>query len=123
MYDYTEEIKNDVLSYISDHYTAEDLKDWSRDDLADELNDILFTEDSVTGNASGSYFCNSYKAMECVTGDNNAEDYIRDLISEYGLDSSAIADHLFDWEYWDVSIRCYLLGQCISDALDELEME
>ena len=26
-----------------------------------------------------------------------------------------------DWEYFDVSIRCYLLGQAISEVLDDLE--
>lgn len=54
--------------------------------------------------------------------DSNAEDYIRELIGEYGLDSQTIADNFMNWEYWDVSIRCYLLGQCLEDALDELEI-
>lgn len=26
-----------------------------------------------------------------------------------------------DWEYFDVTIRCYLLGWAISEALDEIE--
>ena len=123
MYDYEEAVKNDVLDYIRENWDEEDLAAWSRDDMEEKLNDTLFTEDSVTGNASGSYWCNASKAKECIMEDDNAEDYIRNLISEYGLDSQTIADNFMNWEYWDVSIRCYLLGECISDALDELEME
>ena len=123
MYDYKEIITADVLSFIEDNYTDEDLKEIDRDNLAEKLNDDLFVDDSVTGNASGSYFCNSWKAREAIFGDNNSEDYIRDLISDYGLEASTIAEHFMDWEYWDVSIRCYLLGECISDALDELGIE
>ena len=119
-YDYREAITEDVKEYVMDHYTDEDLKELDRDDLESTLNDDLFTEDSVTGNASGSYTCNAYRAHEYIDGDNNAEDYIRELIDEYCLSAETIAEHLFDWEYWDVSIRCYLLGQCISDALDDL---
>ena len=118
-YDYEEAVREDIRSYINDHYTDEELKEKDFNDLRDILNDELFTEDSVTGNASGSYWCNSYKSRECVFGDGNAEDYIRELISEYGLDAETIAQHFMDWEYWDVSIRCYLLGRCIDDVLDE----
>lgn len=123
MYDYMEAVKNDVLDYIRENWDEEDLAAWSRDDMEEKLNDTLFTEDSVTGNGSGSYWCNAYKARECLLEDDNVEDYIRNLIDEFGLDSQTIADNFMSWEYWDVSIRCYLLGECISDALDELEIE
>ena len=122
MYNYRDAIRKDVVDYVRDHYDAASLKDWSRDALEQELNDALWIEDSVTGNASGSYTCNADKAREYVTEDRDAENHIRELIAEFGMDAKTIADHLFDWEYWDVSIRCYLLGECISAALDELEV-
>lgn len=111
MYDYREAIENDIREWIKE--SGETFSD------RDEIYDELFTNDSVTGNASGSYTCNAYKAREYVLGDDNAEDYIRELISEYCLDSETIASHLFDWEYWDVSIRCYLLSSVLYDMDDE----
>ena len=118
MYNYLESIKEDVMEYIknevnySDYETIEDLKQF--------LNDELFTVDSVTGNASGSYFCNSYKSMECVL-DNI--DLLNDMCSEFGIESETIGQKFLDeeWEWMDVSIRCYLLGQAISEALEEIE--
>ena len=121
-YNYREAIKDDVLAYIREHYDDESLRDWNRYDFEQELNDALFTEDSVTGNASGSYTCNANQAKGYLLEDLDAEDDIRNMIAEFGLDAETIAKHLFDWEYWDVSLRCYLLGECIGDALDELEM-
>lgn len=121
-YNYREAIKDDVLQYIRNNYDDESLKDWNRNDFEQELNDALFTEDSVTGNGSGSYTFSTARAREYIMGDMDAEDDIRNMIDEFGLDAKTIAEHLFDWEYWDVSLRCYLLGECIGDALDELEV-
>lgn len=54
-YDYKENIKNDIKSYIVDNNI-----DVNSDDFyQNELYDNLFCEDSVTGNASGSYTFNT----------------------------------------------------------------
>jgi hypothetical protein len=49
-------------------------------------------------------------------------DYIRDLCSEFGVEAKDVAEHFLneDYEWFDVSIRCYLLGQAIAQALEEL---
>ena len=46
-----------------------------------------------------------------------------EAISEFGVDSETVAEKFLDadYEYFDVTIRCYLLGQAISEALDEME--
>ena len=118
-YDYEEAVREDITSYLHELRAGElhSPKDY------DEMYDELFTDDSVTGNGSGSYWCNASKAKECVMEDPNAEDYIRNLINEFGIDSHEIAEHFMDWEYWDVSIRCYLLGQVLGDVLDDLAWE
>lgn len=54
-YDYKENIKNDIKSYIVDN----DIDVNSDDFDQNELYDNLFCEDSVTGNASGSYTFNT----------------------------------------------------------------
>ena len=119
MYNYLDAMKEDVLTAIRENYTLSDYE--NREELEERLNEDLWIDDSVTGNASGSYTFNSARAAEYIQEDG--EEYVQELISEFGLDAETIANHLFDYEYWDVSIRCYLLGRAISAALDEIEDE
>lgn len=114
-YNYKNVIVEDILEYIEEEGLTGD-----RDELSERLNDDLWMDDGVTGNGSGSYFYNAEESKEAVLGDPEAETYIHDLIGDFGMTSHDIAEHLFDWEYWDVSIRCYLLGECIEMALDKL---
>ena len=52
-YNYLEAVKDDVREYIEDEI---DFTDYGTiEDLEQFLNDELFINDSVTGNASGSY--------------------------------------------------------------------
>lgn len=124
-YDYETSVQSDVLDWIRDsiaggYINPRDYAD--RDELAEELNDTLWVEDSVTGNGSGSYTFNSAKAHECLTGN---EDLLKDALEEFGCteDSKSLVDHFLngDWEWFDVTVRCYLLGQAIDAALEELE--
>jgi hypothetical protein len=119
-YDYMQSIVDDVKEYINDNINTADYDDI--DDLEQELNDDLWAEDSVTGNGSGSYTMNRAKAYEYLIGDSNTMDYIRDLCSEFGVEAKDVAEHFLneDYEWFDVSIRCYLLGQAIAHALEEL---
>jgi hypothetical protein len=114
MYDYREEIKNDVLEYIREEI---DLEEWrgDRDGLEEKLNDDLWICDSVTGNASGSYYCNSYKAEEALM---HNLDLLAEACEEFGGGCDVLKDGA---EACDVTIRCYLLGECIAAALDEIE--
>ena len=56
-YDYFAAIKNDILDYINDNGMVVTTE--NRDEVEQELNDTLFTCDSVTRNASGSYTFNA----------------------------------------------------------------
>ena len=120
-YDYLEAVKDDVKEYIRNEVNAGDYSD--RDEMGEQIYDTLFSEDSVTGNASGSYTFNRYKAKKYIESDPEAYTYIRELVSEYGINAETVADKFLDedWEYWDVSIRCYLLYQAVDKALEELE--
>lgn len=113
-YDYRENIKEDIIQYLTDNwYDTTNHPD--RQKLEEELYDELRIEDSVTWNASGSYTFNTAEARENIEGN---EDILEDVISEFWIN---MAKHRNDYEYLDVSIRCYLLGECIHDALDERE--
>lgn len=63
-YDYLEQVTSDVKDYINWEIDTHDYED--REELADDLRDRLFSNDSVTGNASGSYYCNAWKAEEAL---------------------------------------------------------
>ena len=122
-YNYLEAMVDDIKDYIDENINYEEYDD--RQALEEKLNDDLWTEDSVTGNGSGSYTFDRHQSYENVQGDPDAMDYIRDLVSEFGIDAETVAEKFLDedYEYWDVSIRCYLLGQAIGEALDQLGIE
>lgn len=119
-YDYHQAILEDVIEYIRDEVDASEYED--RDALEQALNDDLWTVDSVTGNGSGSYTFSRAKAEEYVRGNS---DLVREMAEEFCVDKSDLADHFMDddWEWFDVSIRCYLLSWAIGYALDWLESD
>lgn len=116
MYDYKEEVKKDVLDYIKNEVDFNDFEDL--EELGKFLNDELFINDSVTGNASGSYTFSTYEAEENIC---HNLDLLGEALEEFG---SSPADILSKGaEAADVAIRCYLLGECIAEALEEIEEE
>lgn len=120
MYNYLEAMKSDIKDYIKNEVNTSNYSD--REELENDLNDILWNEDSVTGNASGSYTFNRADAKEYA--DNNM-DLLVEACKEFGVDNETACKKFFaeDWEYFDVTIRCYLLNQAISEALDEIDLE
>ena len=120
-YDYNYKMHQDVRNAIADGYN---LDEWRgrRDELEEKLNEDLWIDDGVTGNASGSYYCNSYKAMQAVM--DNME-LLQEALDEFGADYADIGRRFMegDWEYFDVTIRCHLLPSIISDVLDDIEAD
>ena len=121
-YNYLEAVTNDAKQAI-----LESLHDWSftnREELEEIANDSLWVDDRATGNGSGSYTFNREAAKEYVTRSDDGMDTLRDAVREFDCEHEAFSELLEEnWEYLDVTIRCYLLGQAISAALDELEEE
>lgn len=119
MYDYREAMTEDVKQWITDEVN---LADWTedREGLEQQLNGNLWTADSVTGNGSGSYTFNRVQASLYVL-DNM--DLLQEAIEEFATDPATVGDKFIseDWEWFDVIIRCYLLGSVISEVLDEME--
>lgn len=118
-YDYYAAMRQDVRNAIEEGYS---LDEWRgrRDDLEEKLNEDLWIDDGVTGNASGYYYCNSYKAMQAVM-DNMG--LLQDALREFGADYADIGLRFMagEWEYFDLSIRCYLLSSVVADVLDDIE--
>lgn len=116
MYDYKEAVKNDVLDYIKNEVDFNDFEDL--EELGEFLNDELFTNDSVTGNASGSYTFSTYQAEENIC--HNLE-LLGEALETFGSSPAYLIEN--GAEAADVTIRCYLLGECIAEALEEIEEE
>lgn len=114
-YNYEEAVKNDVIEYIKTETNIQDYA--SENQLVNYLNDALWIEDSVTGNASGSYTFNTYEAEENLS---HNLDLLHEALREYGVDYEKALES--GPEYCDVVIRCYLLPKAIQEAVDELEI-
>ena len=108
-YDYKKHVKHAIINHIKENYNNLDEVNESL------LYDDLWIDDAVTGNASGSYYCNAYKAEEALA-------HNLDLLKVACEEFDCIPD-LASPEACDVTIRCYLLGECMYDALEELKEE
>lgn len=115
-YDYRSAVSEDIREYLKDHDIV--VTPNNINSLEQELYDTLLMEDSVTGNASGSYTFNAWQAAENLC---HNWDLLQDTVDEFG-------DDLGDWikrgeESCDVFIRCHLMPQCLRKVLDEVEIE
>ena len=114
-YNYRKAVRDDVLEYIENEIT---LSDWAgrREELEEYLEETLWANDSVTGNASGSYYFNSWKAEESIA---HNWDLLAEALEEFGQDGTDVLKE--GAEAMDVTIRCYLLNESISSVLDDLQ--
>jgi hypothetical protein len=114
-YNYIEALKNNIRQYMEDNESYLNYTD--REDLEEQLNDLLWTADSVTGNASGSYTFSREEAKEYVM-DNMplAVDAFREFDQ---IDKFADYIQEENYEAIDVTIRCFLLGQVLYEVLEE----
>lgn len=111
-YDYLSAVESDVREYIENNVNFHDYSDL--DEMKEDLNEKLFVEDSVTGNASGSYTFNTWKAEEYLC-------HNLDLLAEANEEFGGSSDILYDGaEMCDVTIRCYLLGQAIENVAPDM---
>ena len=102
---------------IRDHIECEcDLMDYDdMDNAYDDLYDRLLMSDTVTGNASGSYTFNTYKAEEYLC---HNMDLLINACYEFGQSIGDAVER--GAEYCDVTIRCHLLSSVLYDVLEEL---
>jgi len=117
-YSYTEAMYADIKEYIEEN-DIEVTADTDKDDLTEQLYDDLWIVDSVTGNGSGSYTFDRAKAREYVLADPDA---LREALTEFCVPADEIAEKFLaeDWEYFDVTIRCYYLGMVIDDVVTDM---
>lgn len=111
-YDYRAAVKADILEWIKENQTGH-----ITDERREEIQDELWTADSVTGNGSGSYTFSAWVAEENIC---HNLDLIQEVIAEFG---PATKEKACSAEYWDVCIRCMLLGEMLGEAVEEWNAE
>ena len=121
IYNYHDEMLNDVKNWCVENY--DELQEYQTpDELSEYLYDTLFCEDSVTGNGSGSYTFNRDLARNMVKANS---DILKSALNEFCVPPEEIGKRFLDedFEYFDVTIRCYLLSYVINDYIEELKDE
>lgn len=122
-YDYRRAIINDLKDWIVNDTDIMENKDQygDRESLIDWIYDEAFTEDSITGNGyswydtekkCSEYISNNFELLYEAAREYCIDDDINILIEQYKNKTLA--------RYFDCTIRCYLLGECIEVALEEL---
>ena len=113
-YNYIEQVKADAKQAILENLEYWDFDD--RNELEQIANDELWIDDSVTGNARGSYYCNAWKAEEALCHNWGL---LKKALVEFGGNDVNPIERGAEW--CDVTIRCYLLTWAINRVIDELE--
>ena len=124
-YNYRESVKANIkemlnngdFDHIVHNYTDDDcklLEDADKEELEQELYDAMWVCDGITGNASGSYTFSTYQAEENLC---HNLDLLADACEYFGSNTDILKDGA---ETCDVTIRCMLLGECLSEVLNEM---
>ena len=109
-YNYLEQIKEDVINFIEENNITVTVD--NREEIEEQLNDELWNDDTITGNASGSYFCNTDRAAEAIAFN---WDLLAEALEDFGYENIKNGANCCD-----VLIRCYLLPQAITEVLDKI---
>lgn len=95
---------------------------FEHDDPAEALRDEFWADDDITGNASGSFFCDRWKAYEALGED--LSDICAALVDAGYSDYESIGRMVCeaDFESLDVMARCLVLPDAIQLALERLSV-
>ena len=111
-YFYKLEMVDELESMIKD--SDIDFTGKNRGEAYEALQDLAFDRD-MTGNRTGSYWCNELKAERALLGNF---DLVQDALDEFGMESIC-SPELVSGEHLDILVREHLLPQIIDDVLDK----
>ena len=122
-YDYKRTTIDNIKDWIvnDSDILEEEIEEEREDDLYNWIYDEIFDEDSVTGNGAY-YYDTEEKCSEYLAGNF---DILYEAVREFAVDDEAnvIIKHYENKDlarYFDCTIRCYILMDCIYTAVDEL---
>ena len=110
-YNYKEEMIDELEYMLKDSDVSFDGK--NRGEMYEELQDLSFDRD-LTGNRTGSYFCNELKSERALLGNF---DLVQDALDNFGMESIDSPD-LLSGEHLDILVREHLLPAVIDEVLD-----
>lgn len=114
-YDYRQQVKSDILDYIkNNNINFRDFKNLR--ELKEYIKYKVWNEDCVTGVGSSSYFCDGYKAEEAVAHNWGL---LKEAVEAFGYYNVNVIEKGAEWA--DLTIRCYLLDECIEEVLKEIK--
>ena len=122
MMNYYDEIKNDIMEALEEEEYKEIIKQSEdKDDAFYQLEDRFFIKDSITGNASGSYYFNSYKArLQCYNYFRNVEEALEEYGYNKDLQNFKTFVNLVEEGYLNIDTMA-LDYELINEVLDEDE--
>lgn len=115
IYNYEEEVKNDVIKFLTDPLCYIKLPKRRQDVDDAELYNKLVEEQSITGDPNGSYTFDPVQAEQNLAGN---WDLLLYALQDFGeMDVNAIEKGA---EWCDVTVRQYVLDEILGDVLDEI---
>ena len=125
-YDYRRAITDDIKDWIVNNtdLIENGYMEGRDDDLYNWIYDEVFDEDSITGNGTYYYGTEEF-CSECLSGNFNL---LYPAMETFGVDNeiNVVLKHYENKDlarYFDCTIRCYLLMDCIYQAVDELTIK
>lgn len=114
--EYIEETKENAKEYIKENW------EYLKDKTGEEVQDDLFLADGVTGNGSGSFTFNTYKAQQNISELIFDEDFTNALEWNFGQDLGELIKR--GAEVVDVTARCLSLYEInIKEIIEEIKEE
>lgn len=122
--------------YDYEHAVTQELKYWimnetdiltnreaygSDDELIAWIADEAWAEDSVTGNGDFGYA----EENECSVYLAGNSDLLYEALDSLGTTTHSLIEHYYNHslsQYFDTTIRCYLLEPCIERVIEELKI-
>ena len=115
MEEYKKQVIDDLKEWVAEG-NAEGIE--NIDELREVLSDPSMT-DSITGNASGSYYCNAYKAQENIDRTHLLwDEQFIDALADFGCEVSDLLRR--GAEVVDVYARCIALESLSYEELQEI---
>ena len=111
-YNYQLEMVDELEDMLKD--SDVDFNGKNRGESYEELQDLSFDRD-LTGNRTGSYWCNELKAERALLGNF---DLVQDALDDFGMESVDSPD-LISGEHLDILVREHLLPSVIDEVLDD----
>ena len=120
-YDYRQAVKDSIYDYIIENEidlsqrvgaNKQELEDYEN-----YLYELVLNDDSVTGNMFGSFFCDTYKAEECLN--HNLSEFCFAL-NYWDIPSYDIIRFLSNPEIMDVLIRKMYVREVVCEIVKEI---